>query len=415
MPPAAAAEPAIAAALLDSRNRWRDLALLAADLVFETDEDGRLAFLAPDPVLGHARDALLGRPGAALLAGPDQPDPFDADRPPRGLRAWLRPAEGPPVCLEFTAMRLQGGLRGVARDVTRAERQDAAAARALRRATALGHLLGNAQRGRASGAAEAALEALLAGLGPTLGAEGAALLAPDGAAWRVAAAFGAAALPLLDGLPPPGEATPEPGRVALVPAGGFALLAWREAPFDGDDLGLMAALAAPLAALQAEAERQRALGEAANSDGLTGLLNRRGLIEALVRRLAAGETGVLAYLDLDGLKPLNDQFGHEAGDAALRLVGARLRALAGPRDLAARLGGDEFALWLDGLDEAEAASRCAGLGAPTPLPGFPAAGPLAVAASLGLAPSLPGDSVDAVLARADREMYRAKPRRRAPR
>jgi len=57
----------LAAALLDSRTRWRDLALLAADLLFETDAAGRLAFLAPERPLGHDAAALLGRGSASRL------------------------------------------------------------------------------------------------------------------------------------------------------------------------------------------------------------------------------------------------------------------------------------------------------------------------------------------------------------
>jgi diguanylate cyclase (GGDEF)-like protein len=176
---------------------------------------------------------------------------------------------------------------------------------------------------------------------------------------------------------------------------------------------VLAALGPPLAALHAEAARQAELDRAARTDPLTGLLNRRGFAEALAASRAGRPDGVLAYLDMDGLKLLNDRLGHAAGDAAIRAIAARLAAAAGPGEPAARLGGDEFALWLPGLDAARALARCAPLGAPAPLPGLPAAGPQAVSASLGLAEAGPGEPDEALVARADAAMYARKRTRRA--
>jgi len=82
----------------------------------------------------------------------------------------------------------------------------------------------------------------------------------------------------------------------------------------------------------------------ARRDPLTGCLNRAGFLEAVEEARATGRLGLLAYLDLDGLKVLNDTLGHEAGDALLREVGHRLDTGLGPGVTSARLGGDEFAL-----------------------------------------------------------------------
>lgn len=93
------------------------------------------------------------------------------------------------------------------------------------------------------------------------------------------------------------------------------------------------------------------------TDELTGLLNRRGF-EAAVRRTLAGatryrETGVLALIDLDRFKDVNDSHGHAAGDAALRLVGNILNENVRATDYAARLSGDEFAiLWVRAVPSA---------------------------------------------------------------
>jgi diguanylate cyclase (GGDEF)-like protein len=411
-PPAAArgATWPLAAALLESRARWRDLAMLAAELLFETDADGCFAFLAPDRPLGHAAERLLGTKAAALLANPAT-NPFDPECLPRGLRAWLRAADGTLRCLEFAALPVEGGgLRGIGRDVTAEEAQLAATARSLRSATALVRLLGTAQRSRAAGGeAASALDALLGGILPELGCSAAAVLEAAEDGWHIAAAAGTPGeLPPCDRADP-WDSTPRAvGLLALVPvAPGLALAAWRDPPPDAEDLGVLAALVPSVAALQAEAARQRELDRAARTDPLTGLLNRRGFAEALADGRRHRPDGVLAFFDMDGLKALNDLHGHATGDDAIRALAARMAAVLRPGELAARLGGDEFALWLPGADLAEAGARCAPIGAPGPLPGQPELGPL-VRASMGLAPASADDEMPSLMEQADADMYGRK-------
>jgi len=386
------------ASLQESRSRWRALALLEAELVFELDAQGRIAFLAPETVLGRPAQFWLGEPAELLLGG------TPGMTAQRGLRLWTSRADGSPCCLDVSAMLLpEGGLLGTARDVTAVEREAEIAGRALRRATTLGRLLrlGTRQRGAEAGAA-AALEAMLVALPAALPAQGVALLAPSPAGWQWLA----------------GNAAPTPdtqARHALAESSaGPALFAWRQPSqprFDQDDRDLLAALAMPVAALQVEAARQAALDLAARGDALTGLLNRFAFDQGLADRLAVGAAGCLVFLDLDGLKLLNDQFGHEAGDAALRAMAARLRQAAGAQDLAARLGGDEFCLWLEGVTAPDAASRIAGLGAPGPIEGWPQLGPEALRASLGLVERRTGEAASELIARADAAMYVVKRQR----
>jgi diguanylate cyclase (GGDEF)-like protein len=404
----------LATALLDSRTRWRDLALLSADFMFETDPSGRLTFLAPERPLGHDAGGWLGRPAAELRAFAEAPDPFDPAAPPRGLRSWLLRADGGHACLEFTAFHLAGGLRGSARDVTEEERRAEATARTLRRATALVRLLGAAQRSRAEGGAKAsALARLLDGIGPALGCTGAMLLDAAESGWRVIAAAGQPG-PLPPQLVLPDGMARCDGTLALVPAAAdLVLAAWRDPPPDAEDLGVLVALGAPLAALYGEAARQSELDRAARTDPLTGLLNRRGFAEALADGRTAQPVGVLAYLDMDGLKRLNDWHGHAAGDAAIQAMAARLLAGGTPLDVAARLGGDEFALWLPGATLAAAQLRTAPIGASGPLAGHPEAGEAAVAASIGLAAAAPNEETETLIARADAAMYARKRARKA--
>ncbi|WP_200171401.1 GGDEF domain-containing protein [Ectothiorhodospira shaposhnikovii] len=102
--------------------------------------------------------------------------------------------------------------------------------------------------------------------------------------------------------------------------------------------------------VEARRRSQQTLADLANTDALTGLVNRRRFMEKLGRRMEKHRRGgghlTLLYLDLDGFKPINDRLGHEAGDIVLQVVAERLRNLVRGDDIAARLGGDEFALLL---------------------------------------------------------------------
>jgi diguanylate cyclase (GGDEF)-like protein len=86
----------------------------------------------------------------------------------------------------------------------------------------------------------------------------------------------------------------------------------------------------------------------ARTDELTGLPNRRALLEDLERRSQANQSFNLALADLNGFKRYNDTFGHPAGDALLRRLGRRLAEVSEGRGVAARLGGDEFCILLSG-------------------------------------------------------------------
>lgn len=157
-----------------------------------------------------------------------------------------------------------------------------------------------------------------------------------------------------------------------------------------------------------EAIRRLELTEQAVRDPLTGLRNRRGLSDSM--SLLGVPQGVLALVDLDHFKALNDTLGHPAGDAALQAVAAVIEDAIRDEDVAARVGGEEFAIWLpdrsltDGLAVAERLRRQIGAlnwswqGRPWPL-----------TASFGVAgwPET-SKSRDNLFAQADRALYAAK-------
>jgi diguanylate cyclase (GGDEF)-like protein len=156
----------------------------------------------------------------------------------------------------------------------------------------------------------------------------------------------------------------------------------------------------------------------AGTDPLTGLANRAGLDHAAARVLAsAGRTGrhvLVVVIDLDDFKPVNDRYGHGAGDLVLTLTGTRLRNLFGAGAVIARLGGDEFAVL--GLlptasdpNQAAAAVRVT-VSAALARPIRYGERVLTVTASVGvlIAPPVRRPPLAGLLAAADHDMYQAK-------
>jgi diguanylate cyclase (GGDEF)-like protein/PAS domain S-box-containing protein len=160
--------------------------------------------------------------------------------------------------------------------------------------------------------------------------------------------------------------------------------------------------------------RDEHLRHQALHDPLTGLANRTQLIARLEEALSRAERehGVvgLLFIDLDRFKPINDELGHDVGDAVLREVAVRLQALIRRCDLAARFGGDEFVLLLEQLDDIGAAERVATRAlACLAQPVIVGTHELQIGASIGIAGGQ-GSATDAasLMKQADAAMYIAK-------
>ena len=122
-------------------------------------------------------------------------------------------------------------------------------------------------------------------------------------------------------------------------------------------------------------------------------------------------TGALYYVDMDNFKLVNDVFGHQKGDEAIIALRDLLHDFVRPGDLIARLGGDEFALWLDGVGEETAIKRCGDLlRTSKSLEALSGAQDKPLGISVGIAVYHPesGESLEALLARADAAMYTVK-------
>jgi diguanylate cyclase (GGDEF)-like protein len=173
-------------------------------------------------------------------------------------------------------------------------------------------------------------------------------------------------------------------------------------------------LKAQLAQAQARIEELQA---SADTDFLLGILNRRGFERELhrsisyIKRYHAG--GALIVIDVDRLKPINDAFGHAAGDSVLKAVVAAVARQIRSSDVIGRLGGDEFALLLWNLSETDARAKAAALEEDIDRLSFTFGGRTVNAgASAGVAILGPHAEANRALEEADSAMYVRKAQRR---
>ena len=159
------------------------------------------------------------------------------------------------------------------------------------------------------------------------------------------------------------------------------------------------------------------LQASADTDFLLGIPNRRGFERELARALAYIKryraSGALIVLDVDRLKPINDAFGHAAGDQVLKAIVVVLTSQVRSSDIVGRLGGDEFALLLWNLGEADAKAKAAALEEMIDALTFQFQGSTVTAgASAGVAMLGSHAEVSRALEEADSAMYLRKARRR---
>lgn len=153
-----------------------------------------------------------------------------------------------------------------------------------------------------------------------------------------------------------------------------------------------------------------ALVEKASRDGLTGMLNRESFLAALEQAMAAGGPGALLFIDADHFKQINDRFGHPVGDEALRILARAIAGAVGAGGLSGRLGGEEFAVYLPGIALAEAqAPAMRILDAVRRIRvEVPGGGAVRLTVSIGAAGQAGTDTLEALIAEADEQLYRAK-------
>lgn len=430
-------ERALRRALIDSRQRFKELIDAAADFTWEVDEDGAFTFVSGPQVLGRSPSDLIGRkPQAFALAEGAQEafmgKAFTGSGPHGGAEIWMRGQDGRPLCLLVQGQPLgQGGAfrgaRGIARDITAQKARETELAEARHRERLVVHLLRSLRRNIEPAAAIAtalhtAIQAVgaLAGSVSRFGADGTTPENLGGEATPADADLIEAAADAAEGVAMTQHGDRR-GLAFLCRHDGRqvgALLLWRDAmrgDWLADDLFLLGELAEQLAVLIEQLKGHEQLRHLSTTDGLTGLLNRRGFETTLARVVERARHdhrgGALVYVDLDNFKQINDRFGHAQGDAALIATADILRAQLRTRDPIGRLGGDEFVVWLDDIDRAEAIAKAEQLQeAARSLARFAPGAEKPLGFSIGIA-MLRGDcddSIEALMARADEAMYRVK-------
>jgi diguanylate cyclase (GGDEF)-like protein len=169
-----------------------------------------------------------------------------------------------------------------------------------------------------------------------------------------------------------------------------------------------------LAKARAEIEQLKATAE---TDFLLDILNRRGFERELARSIAFIKryeaSGAVLMLDVDRFKPINDAFGHAAGDKVLKAIAQTLLRQVRASDVIGRLGGDEFAVLLWNLSETDARAKAAELEQAIDALRFSFAGkPVRTGASVGVAILDSHSQTRTALEQADSAMYVRKAQRR---
>jgi diguanylate cyclase (GGDEF)-like protein/PAS domain S-box-containing protein len=181
-----------------------------------------------------------------------------------------------------------------------------------------------------------------------------------------------------------------------------------------DATGRMDGFVATSRIVDAQVAAEQQLEHRARTDELTELLNRKEVLSRIetlgAQSRRTGQELAVLFCDLDRFKEINDIHGHAAGDEVLRATAMRLReVLRTSDDLAARIGGDELLVVLHGvrdMDDAVAIAEKLRSAATQPI--TTPSGPVSTTLSIGVTLAHPDETTDALVARADAAMYRAK-------
>lgn len=427
-------ERSLRSALVESRQRYRDLVEASCDFAWECDEKGRFTFISEAGALDYAASELVGLHVSELLMDNQdwQETPFASREPVERCDVWFEDQLGGNHCMAVLAMPLQDaqgewrGCRGLCWDVTAERSQFTSQARSHNRELVFSYVMRVVQ-----GELDPArmLEAAAKELISALPASGAAIFRRlSGGEMKLGAQAGRS-LPE----PPPLDLLDRRGGEAIERREGFRLMVrptchrsvsngtlcvWHEDPdidWGEDELHLLDAIAAQVAWVHAQADREEQLERLSSTDSMTGLLNRRTFLESVQRRLHRATVSespmALMFVDLDDFKSINDNHGHHFGDKVLQSVGELLNQNVRDQDLAGRLGGDEFALLIGDIAVDTAIQKGETIIASAAETAFDdAPSGFRFSLSIGIAIFDPGnpEQVDSLMARADRAMYEVK-------
>ena len=291
-------------ALVDSRQRFKDLVEISSDLAWETDREGRFTFVSAGEALGHQTDDIIGQEAASfLVVAPEAgTNPFANRDPVSAAQVWFRRADESAACLAVTAVPLRGpdgswsGARGLCRDITAEQARDAELSAARAREQLLAYVLRNV---RDETDPRDAISSILAILERGFALEGVVLF--DGEGEESFTEIGRRGQdlpeqPVAAGLRALAEEQggahwqdPRGSQLLLLATrhrdefnGVLALYrADRQRAWAQSEVALLEEIALHLGATISQLSRQEALRKLSDSDPLTGLTNRRGFLEGL--------------------------------------------------------------------------------------------------------------------------------------
>ena len=426
-------------ALIDSRQRYKDLVEISSDFAWEADINGIFTFVSPRGAMGFPASTIVGAAALAFLFVPDtaqQEFAFESRHPVERSEIWMRDSEGNPVCLLASAKPLFtpdgqfSGVRGVCRDVTADRMRENELARRKAREQVVDFIV-DAVRNEAK--PDNMLKTAVRSVSRAMLSTSCAVYKTDDSGKLVSAAkhgnlpHGRRLSAIVNSLPTARESYEtkldeyqvfvETTHYRGVPNGATVLC--RDAggaPWDEDDRLLMQAVAGQLGiALQQIAEQQELI-LLSRTDSLTGLLNRRAFMEELERakeRTTRNRaSSAILFLDLNNFKYVNDTQGHDAGDRVLKRLAEALHSATRSYDFVARLGGDEFVVWLENVDKETARRRAAAILASsrmlTDAVSHDPAKKLGLSIGIAIFDTDHPESAQELMSRADEAMYRAK-------
>jgi diguanylate cyclase (GGDEF)-like protein/PAS domain S-box-containing protein len=429
-------------ALVESRQRYKDLVEVSSDFAWEIGPGKTFVFVSPRGALGYAPEDLVDmRPEKIVVNFKNYtPLPFLSDWPMEDVEMWLTKADGATACVTVSCLPLLSdegewlGARGICRDVTDERRRRQALNQAHHREQLLNHIV------RSIRDEVEPLNMLTAAATTTaraLGANGCRIyrkVAEQG--FVVAAEYGEEenSEPIKEILEDFAAGIEFNKGAQVKKAGGLRIMAththyrqsanggicmWKaveDGPWDADSRILIDDVANQLGIAIEQIANHERIVRLSRTDGMTGLLNRRAFFEEelprhIDRLSRNGQFAGLFYLDLDNFKLVNDFHGHHVGDEVIIALRDLMIEHSRPGDVMARIGGDEFAMWLDGIPAGVARGRAGALvKAGKTLRRFSGDDDHPLGLSVGVAIYDPdaAESLEDLLARADAAMYAVK-------
>ncbi|NQU61676.1 MAG: sensor domain-containing diguanylate cyclase [Rhodospirillales bacterium] len=428
-------------ALVESRQRYKDLVEVSSDFSWEVNPEGKFVFVSPRGAIGYKAEELIDKKAEDFVISPEEfsPLPFVSERSLDNIEIWMHNKDGTTACVILSCVPLMAGenggevwkgTRGVCRDVTEERENESALARARRREQHLNYIVSTI---RDELEPHNMLNAAAAATARALGVAGCRIYRRDeDDKFSTAAEHGN--IEGLDKLDGQLNSLSTGGQVVEISIGKWQVLAtstnyrqsvngalsiWKvstDEPWEDDHHLLISDIANQLGIANEQISNHERIVALSRTDGMTGLLNRRAFLEEeLPRRVLRlernRETAALFYVDMDNFKQVNDIHGHQAGDEAIMSLRDLLMEMSRPGDVIARLGGDEFGMWLDGISPEVTENRANRLiEASQAMRKFSgdADHPLGISVGIAMYDPEKNETLDEILARADAAMYIVK-------